>query len=52
MIQPEEQLAIVLLTNSDAYLRSEFGFEDGANAIATIAERLDAEAATVSDAAP
>lgn len=52
LIQPEEQLAIVLLTNSDAYLRSEFGFEDGANAIATIAERLDAEAATVSDAAP
>jgi CubicO group peptidase (beta-lactamase class C family) len=52
MIQPEEQLAVVLLTNGDAYLRSEFGFEDGANAIAAIAERLDAEAATLSDATP
>jgi CubicO group peptidase (beta-lactamase class C family) len=52
LIQPDEQLAIVLLTNADAYLRSEFGFEDGANAIATIAERLDVEAATLSDAAP
>ncbi|MEZ4254005.1 MAG: serine hydrolase domain-containing protein [Polyangiales bacterium] len=49
LIQPEERLAIVLLTNADAYLRSEFGFEDGANAISAIADRLDAEAATLSN---
>lgn len=49
LIQPEEQLAIVLLTNADAYLRSEFGFPDGSDAIRAIVERLDAEAATLSN---
>jgi CubicO group peptidase (beta-lactamase class C family) len=47
LLQPDEQLAIVLLTNSDAYVRSEFGFSEGADAIAEIAARLDAEASTI-----
>ncbi len=49
LIQPEEQLALVLLTNADVYLRSEFGFDEGAESFAAIAERLDAELATLGD---
>lgn len=43
-IDPENQTGIVLLTNSDAYIRSRFGMREGAVALAEIAKALEAHA--------
>jgi CubicO group peptidase (beta-lactamase class C family) len=39
----EDALGIVLLTNSDAYIRSRLGFPEGEDAMTRILERLDEE---------
>lgn len=43
LLRPEDGAAIVLLTNSDAYIRSRVGRPEGADAIEAIVVRLDAE---------
>lgn len=44
LLSEEGTHGIILLTNSDAYLRTRFGFEEGDRAMEAILERLDAEA--------
>lgn len=44
LLSREGTHGIILLTNSDAYLRSRFGLEAGDRAMEAILERLDAEA--------
>lgn len=44
LLSTEGTHGIILLTNSDAYLRSRLGFEEGDLAMEAILERLDAEA--------
>jgi CubicO group peptidase (beta-lactamase class C family) len=44
LLSAEGTHGIILLTNSDAYLRSRFGLDEGELAMEAILERLDAEA--------
>ncbi|GAB4198168.1 MAG: hypothetical protein OHK0013_07050 [Sandaracinaceae bacterium] len=41
--RPEDGRILIVLSNSDAYIRSRLGIRAGADAIDAILERLDAE---------
>ena len=43
LYRPEDGRLIIVLTNSDAYIRSRFGLPGGSDAIDRIIERMDAE---------
>ncbi|NOY94551.1 MAG: beta-lactamase family protein [Deltaproteobacteria bacterium] len=46
LLLPAEGKGILLMTNGDSYVRSRFGFSQGADALERILERLDAESAS------
>ncbi|MBX3249641.1 MAG: beta-lactamase family protein [Myxococcales bacterium] len=52
LLDPHEGLGLIVLTNSDAYVRSTIGFEEGTDALDAIVARLDAEVTTLGADAP
>ncbi|MEM9072156.1 MAG: serine hydrolase, partial [Myxococcota bacterium] len=43
LLRPEDNAAMIVLTNSDAYVRARLGFREGRDAIERILEALDEE---------
>lgn len=47
LLDPAEGFGLIVLTNSDAYVRGTLGFDEGTSALSAIIERLDAEVETI-----